>query len=55
MKLLPVQLNMADYGIKSRKDTIVFWFQPVESLKKALAPYADISAYLVTPPPQPSR
>jgi hypothetical protein len=55
MKLLPVQLNMADYGIKSRKDTIVFWFRPVESLKKALAPYADISAYLVTPPPQPSK
>jgi hypothetical protein len=55
MKLLPVQLNMADYGIKSRKDTIVFWFQPVESLKKALAPYADISSYLATPPPQPSR
>jgi hypothetical protein len=55
MKLLPVQLNMADYGIKSRKDTIVFWFQPVESLKKALAPYADISAYLVTPPSKPSK
>jgi hypothetical protein len=55
MKLLPVQLNMADYGIKSRKDTIVFWFQPVESLKKALAPYADISDYLVTPPSKPSK
>ena len=55
MKLLPVQLNMADYGMKSRKDTILFWFVPTESLKTILAPVADINDYLVTPPPQPRR
>ena len=50
-KLLPVQVNMAELQISGRTDTLLFWFQPTESLKQALLPIAKIDDYLQPCPP----
>jgi hypothetical protein len=49
-KLLPVQVNMADLHIIGRSDTLLFWFQPTESLKQILLT-VKLEDYLQTCPP----
>jgi len=44
-KLLPVAINLNE-KIKNRKDVIVIWFKPTESLKQALPKNFDINDYL---------
>ncbi|MCX6252214.1 MAG: M56 family metallopeptidase [Bacteroidetes bacterium] len=51
-KLLPVQIRMADLKLKSRKDTMVIWFKPTESLRMDLAPVVNIDSYLQAPDPK---
>jgi len=46
MKLLPVAVCMADARLQNRKDTIVVWFKPTESLKKALPLDVRMDDYL---------
>jgi hypothetical protein len=54
-KLLPVEVHMADLQIIGRSDTVVFWFNPTESLMKILAPIFKIDDYLqICPPYTPS-
>lgn len=50
MKLLPVQLNMAGLGLKSRTDTVVFWFKPTASLRRTLAGINGIDNFLQAAP-----
>jgi hypothetical protein len=50
-ELLPVQINMADLKTLNRTDTLVFWFNPTESLKKTLAPIVKVEDYLQVCPP----
>lgn len=47
MKLLPVAICMADTKIPSRKDTLLVWFKPTESLQKALPDSIKMNDYLV--------
>jgi beta-lactamase regulating signal transducer with metallopeptidase domain len=49
--LLPVQINMADLKMLNRTDTLVFWFNPTESLRKTLAPIVRVDDYLQVCPP----
>jgi hypothetical protein len=49
IKLIPVRINMADLQMKKRKDFVVFWFKPTESLKKVLSGYVDTDNYAVIP------
>lgn len=49
-KLLPVQVNMADLQIIGRSDTLLFWFQPTETLKQLLTT-VKLEDYLQTCPP----
>ena len=49
LKLLPVQIKMADLGMTSRNDTMVFWFKPTPSLKETLSGIANIDLYLKAP------
>ena len=49
MKLLPIRINTTDLQMQKRKDMVVFWFRPTESLKKALSEYVNIDYYLVAP------
>lgn len=49
--LLPVQINMADLKMLNRTDTLVFWFNPTESLRKTLAPIVKVDDYLQVCPP----
>jgi len=48
MKLLPIAIAMAETKLANRKDTLVVWFKPTESLKKALPPGINIDDYLTT-------
>jgi hypothetical protein len=49
MKLLPVRINLEDLQMQKRKDFIVFWFKPTESLKNALAGFVNIDPFLAVP------
>jgi hypothetical protein len=49
MKLLPVAICMSETKLPDRKDTIVVWFKPTESLKKALPANISIDEYLQLP------
>ena len=49
--MLPVQINMADLKMLNRTDTLVFWFNPTESLRKTLAPIVKVDDYIQVCPP----
>jgi beta-lactamase regulating signal transducer with metallopeptidase domain len=49
--LLPVEIHMADLKTLNRTDTLVFWFNPTESLRKTLAPMVNTDDYLQVCPP----
>lgn len=49
MKLFPVAICMSDTKLSNRKDTIVVWFKPTESLKGALPANINIDDYLKVP------
>jgi hypothetical protein len=49
LKLLPVAICMNETKLLNRKDTIVVWFKPSESLKKALPKNISIEDYLKIP------
>jgi hypothetical protein len=46
VKLLPIAICMAETNIPSRKDTVIVWMKPTESLKKALPANIDMENYL---------
>lgn len=46
LKLFPVAICMSETKLRSRKDTIIVWFNPTESLKKALPENIRIEDYL---------
>ena len=50
MKLVPVAICMAETNLPTRKDTIVVWLKPTESLKKALPSTINMDDYLTTRP-----
>jgi len=50
MKLFPVAICMAETNLSNRKDTVVVWFLPTESLKKALPADLHMEDYLRTRP-----
>ncbi len=50
MKLFPVAICMSETKLRSRKDTIVVWFKPTESLQKALPKNIKIEDYLKVRP-----
>lgn len=50
MKLLPVAICMAETNLPTRRDTIVVWLKPTESLKKALPSNINMEDYLQTRP-----
>jgi hypothetical protein len=52
-KLLPIQVNMADFKLGKRSDTLLFWFRPTKNLKDVLAPVANIDDYVQVCPPDP--
>lgn len=49
MKLLPVAINMSEAKTANRVDTIVVWFKPTESIKKALPKDVNLENYLKVP------
>jgi hypothetical protein len=49
LKLFPVAICMSETKLANRKDTIVVWFKPTESLKKALPGNVKIEDYLQVP------
>jgi hypothetical protein len=49
LKLLPVAICMSETKLHARKDTIVVWFKPTESLKNALPENVNIVNYLQVP------
>jgi hypothetical protein len=49
LKLFPVAICMNETKLVNRKDTIVVWFKPGESLKKALPGNVNIEEYLKVP------
>lgn len=48
LKLLPIAICMAETKLATRKDTIVVWLKPTDSLKKALPENINIEDYLTT-------
>jgi hypothetical protein len=48
MKLLPVAILMAETNLPNRKDTVVVWLRPTESLKKLLPEGIHMEDYLQT-------
>jgi hypothetical protein len=48
LKLLPVAIYMSDTKLQNRKDTLIVWFKPTESLKKALPLNIKMDDYLRT-------
>ena len=48
MKLLPIAIRMAETKLSNRKDTVVVWFRPTESLKKLLPEGIRMEDYLRT-------
>ena len=55
MKLLPIAICMAEANLSSRKDTVVVWLKPTESLRKALPQEIDINDYLRSKPVKKQR
>jgi beta-lactamase regulating signal transducer with metallopeptidase domain len=49
LKLFPVAICMSETKLQNRKDTIVVWFKPSESLKKVLPENVNIEDYLRLP------
>jgi hypothetical protein len=49
LKLLPVAICMDDTKLTNRKDTLVVWFMPSESLRKALPDNVSVEDYLKVP------
>lgn len=49
MKLLPVAICMSETKLSNRKDTIVVWFKPTESLKAALPSNINMDDFLKVP------
>lgn len=50
MKLLPIAICMAETKLTNRKDTVVVWLRPTETLKKALPVNTNVEKYLQTRP-----
>lgn len=50
MKLLPVAVCMTETTLSNRKDTVVVWLRPTESLKKVLPENIKMDEYLKTRP-----
>jgi hypothetical protein len=50
MKLLPIAIAMAETKLSNRKDTLVVWLKPTESLLKALPANTIIENYLSVRP-----
>ncbi|MDR3651572.1 MAG: hypothetical protein P4L34_01220 [Paludibacter sp.] len=50
MKLLPVAICIAETKLVSRKDTVVVWLRPTESLKKLLPAGINMEEYLQPKP-----
>ncbi len=48
MKFLPVAIHMAETNLPTRKDTVVVWLRPTESLKKLLPEGIRMEDYLRT-------
>ena len=48
-ELVPVAVCMSETKINNRTDTVIFWFYPTESLKKALPDNIKIEDYLRLP------
>ena len=48
-KLVPIAIDMSETKINNRTDTVVFWFYPTESFKKALPDGIKIEDYLRMP------
>jgi len=48
MKLLPVAICMAETNLTNRKDTVIVWLRPTESLKKLLPEGIRMEDYLRT-------
>lgn len=48
MKLLPIAICMAETRLSNRKDTVVVWLKPTESLKKLLPEGIQMDDYLQT-------
>jgi hypothetical protein len=49
IKLLPVAVCMSECNLSNRKDTIIVWFKPTESLRKALPDDINMDDYLSVP------
>jgi hypothetical protein len=49
MKLLPVAICMSETKLSNRKDTIIVWFKPTETLRKALPPDINMDDFLRVP------
>jgi hypothetical protein len=50
MKFLPIAICMSDAKVKNRIDTLVVWFKPTESLRKALPANIKMEDYLQARP-----
>jgi hypothetical protein len=50
LKLFPVAIRMSETKLRSRKDTIVVWFKPTETLQKALPGNVKLADYLQVRP-----
>lgn len=50
MKLLPIFICMSETKLPNRKDTIVVWLKPTESLRKSLPENINMDDYLQTKP-----
>lgn len=48
LKLLPIAICMAETKLENRRDTVVVWLKPTESLKKALPQNINMDDYLTT-------
>ena len=49
IKLLPVAVCMSECNLSNRKDTLIVWLKPTESLKKILSNRINIEDYLQIP------
>jgi hypothetical protein len=48
IKLLPVAIRMAETNLPNRKDTVIIWLRPTESLKRLLPEGIKMEDYLRT-------
>ena len=49
IKLIAVAVCMSECRLSNRKDTVIVWFKPTESLKKALPQNINLEEYLRVP------